>query len=91
MPKHKRKQREEFNVPVKGIEAPPKPMIDTVEPGPFIKDNLASLRDVTSTQLLNLRDEIADARARRLAIAANLEGWRDEINEAIAILRAHER
>lgn len=65
------------------------PKVDPVDPAPFLKDNLQSLRDTCLSQLLNLRDDLADARTRRAAIAATLEGWRDEIEETLAILKAH--
>lgn len=55
----------------------------------FSHENLCSLREVTNGNLANLRQELLDARANKAATIANLEAWRDELEETIAILRAH--
>jgi hypothetical protein len=54
----------------------------------FSHNNLLSLREVTKENLANLRTEMMEARASRAETIANLEAWRDELNEIIAILRA---
>jgi uncharacterized membrane protein len=89
MPRHKKTATERLSPPPE----PPLPALDRSHEATgrgFSHENLCSLREVTRGNLDNLHEEIQEARAKRAATIANLEAWRDELNEAIAILRAHE-
>ena len=93
-----KKKKQGYPIPVRQDAEPPAPSMATLaamvgepEAGKgFSHNNLCSLREVTNANLSNLREEMMEARASRAATIANLEAWRDELNEAIAILRAQQ-